>query len=631
MPLRLHVVIISWDGYHDRARAIADALVGEVDALSVVTSNARGTAEDGPGEWVLVPQSWYFGRKFRAALDLVADDTVMLQIQADTHSDDWPAVARACARAFAERPDIGLWIPDITWTPWPVDVVSEGEIPGTPLLRVAQTDGIVWALHPDLLPSLRALDYEGNNLGWGIDWVALHEAAQQGRIAVRDLSCPVHHPQSRGYDNAEAAQHMKNFLGQLPGPAQREIMDRYHALAARARRALGQTDRQAPPPHRPPPLPFLRQPQIAEIALAGGEVFVRAAGRDFAARADVLIGEIAYPLAMLDGTPPRGLIPQRFPMHAVDTPTAYQQRNDLGEWQVDGWQSLRVIPDFAARTQSIPLSGHLLVDPQDGAQVFCAQLAVHRGKGDLVVRLMDSIGRLRHEVRTPFDTVFAGGNSPQGYKFVRLPLPETREQLSLELRIDCTESFETSAEQPAVFFLAEPRICAACDGPISPVLSQSDRVRGDTHWYHCTLPVPFGDAARRIVLRYGGWEEVLATEPAARVTLTADHGGALDLGSDTTLEASVWFNGVPGLALTLSPGTTRMHIPAAYLTGAPLFIELRDASGSFAYWRHWCAPTAKHDPAPPAISGPLARDLPARYAAVRKHLATPSLASPCPA
>lgn len=626
MPQRPHVVIISWDGYHDKAAAIAAALTGATDKITVIYSNAADTPEAGHGTWVRVPHSWYFGRKFRHALDLVAPDEVMLLIQADTHSEDWAALAAGCAACFAQHPQVGLWIPDINWTPWPADVVGQGMLPQTNLMQVAQTDGIVWALHPDLLGPLRALSYAGNNLGWGIDWVALHMADTQGKIAVRDMSYPVHHPQSRGYGNAEAAQNMKTFLGQLPAPTQQAIMASYHRLAALRRTALGQdTPAHAPRAQAAPmPMPFLRDPDITQAIVIAGHVYLRTAGTRLDATASLHSDGIRIPLAPLTGPPSRRHVPQALDLQPVDTATAFQQLNDLGDWQVDGWPTLRVIPDFSARTQSIPLSGRMAIDPAEGPQTFCANLAVHRGKGDLVICLSDIQGIHVHELCAPFETVQAGGDRTDGYQSVTLDLPASDQPLFLELRIDCRETFETSAEQPAVFFVARPRVRAAQDtSPLIPATCHSAQQRGDGPWYHARLPVTFGPHAREVALVQGRARTALLSVPATTITLLHDHGDAIDLHADTAGMASVWFNGVAALTLPLPQGETRIQIPAHHQTGQPLFTELRDASGTYALWRHWSTPQA------PACD-PWARALPARSAGLRKHMADPASAEVIP-
>jgi hypothetical protein len=142
-------------------------------------------------------------------------EDVLLQIQGDVSCEDWPALVATCAQRFAEYPNLGLWSPDIDNTPWPTAGVSAGEIQGTPLALVAQTDSIVWAMRRPIYERLQQLDLQANNLGWGVDWAALTFAYSNGLIAVRDRAVRIHHPAGTGYDQVQANQQMRVFLSRL--------------------------------------------------------------------------------------------------------------------------------------------------------------------------------------------------------------------------------------------------------------------------------------------------------------------------------------------------------------------------------------------------------------------------------
>lgn len=637
--MRLHAIIISWEGYFDKAHAIATALAGSVDALTVIYSNAAETPQTGPGTWVQVPQSWYFGRKFRASLDMVGPDDLMLQIQADAHSDDWPALAARCAQCFATHRDIALWTPDVNWSPWHAQVVGDGMIAQTGLLRVRQTDGIVWALHPVLYPVLRAPEYDSNNLGWGIDWLAMLTADQHAMIAVRDMTCPVDHPYARGYPNAPAAQHMKNFLSQLPPADQRAILIAHDTLDARKQAFAGRL----PPPSQPPspaipptpettlmPWPFFRAPtavKLSEAFVIAGHVYVKAAGRDVQARATIQSGGVASPLTLMHSNPPYDRITRGFPLHAVDSKTAYQQLDGLKEWQVDGWHTLRVIPDFTARRQTITLSGDTMLMPADGPQIFTANLAVHRGKGNLVVRLSDTTGTPVHEHRCRFDTANWGGEHAEHYKHVQIALEQSDQPLRLTLHIETEETPETTRDQPAVFFVARPRLRGAGKyATLAPAITQARKPRGDAVWYAATLGPAPQPGVREVALVAGKTRVPLLSVPDVRITLTRDHGHMLELHADCALSVSVWLAGAPCFVMALETGGNTLHLPAVDAAGAPALLELRDTSGTLLLWHTWVVPHAQTLPLP--ASGIAQRDLlsrrDARMAALRQHLANPA-------
>lgn len=213
--LRIHVFIIGWEGKLERARAIATALAGMAPRVTVVYSNAAEMDVDGPGEWVRVPNTDFFGRKFRRCLDLFEGD-IFLLIHADTDFSDWPALVQRCKDSFAAIPEMGVWAPDFTnthWTTPKVTILPVDRLAG--LVSVAQTDGIVFAMPKPVIARLRRLDYDDNNMGWGIDFAAIAYARTTGMLVCRDMTLTVGHEQSRGYRGAAAAEQMRQFYTQL--------------------------------------------------------------------------------------------------------------------------------------------------------------------------------------------------------------------------------------------------------------------------------------------------------------------------------------------------------------------------------------------------------------------------------
>jgi len=636
----IHAIIISWDGHFEKALAIAEALEGSVERLSVIYSNAADTAETGPGAWVQVPQSWYFGRKFRKSLDLVAQGEVMLQIQADAHSDDWPDLVAHCAQAFAQHPGIGIWSPDITVTPWPSEVVGCGMLGDTRLELVRQTDGIVWALHPDLLSSLATLDYSRNNLGWGIDWVALHKTLSLDRIAVRDLACHVVHPESRGYHSGAAAQHMKNFLAQLSPEVQLDIMtlhkeleDRRMAVAAQMTSLVGgrhiTSARIAE--HFYMPQPFFQTKsalQIDEAIVAAGSVYVKASGKNIEASVGVQAGGERFALHRLDQAPSPELIARSFPMAVYKSDTVYQQLNDLDEWQVEGWSTLRVVPDFNTSTQLIALDGAIVVAPSDGPQVFEAYLSAHRAQGDLLLRLVDDAGTTVHEMRRPFDAARAGGSDPAQYQFVEIHLPQVRDALRLTLHIQSRQTTAATPEKPSIFFLARPLVRAAGNTVLMPAVLTSQTRISDAVWYRAIIGTVPDETRTQISLTLGKEHVPLLTVPFTRVSLINDWGHVVDLNADRPFAATVWINGAACFAVEMNAGYNGINLPVKYLTGVHSLMELRDASGTVTFWRNWILPRRQVTTLATLQTetrGPYPSDLfaqsPARFEAMRNHLA----------
>lgn len=210
---RVHAFVISWAGHGDAAIAIARALGDHVDELTVIHSDPTGLAPPGTLGWEIVPDSHFYGMKFKRSLELFTGD-VMLQVQADTNCDDWPALVAAARRAFTTRENVAVWGPDVNFTPMPEFLTGLGTADGS-LHHVAIIDGIVWAISAEVCDRLGTFDYRLNNIGWGIDWAAATFALASGREVLVDVSVRVEHPMSRGYDTSRAEAQMDIFLGNL--------------------------------------------------------------------------------------------------------------------------------------------------------------------------------------------------------------------------------------------------------------------------------------------------------------------------------------------------------------------------------------------------------------------------------
>lgn len=210
----MHAFIICWTGMEENARAIAEAIVDDAEFLTVIYSNNQESDTTGPGTWIRVPDAWFYGMKFRECLRLHRSG-IMLQIQADANSADWGKVLRNCRQAHADHAMLGIWGPDLDYTPWNIDIAKTGDLEKGRLALVAQTDGIVWSLSEQILARLGELDYECNNIGWGIDWIAIAYARCHNLLVARDLSITIQHPSGTAYSRDLATEQMQAFLAQM--------------------------------------------------------------------------------------------------------------------------------------------------------------------------------------------------------------------------------------------------------------------------------------------------------------------------------------------------------------------------------------------------------------------------------
>ena len=211
----IHAFVISWEGQQDNAVNISKLISHGVDKLTVIYSNKNNEPHHGTGNWSQVDSSVFFGGKFKRALDLFEED-VFLLIHADAEYDDWPHLVSVCRSVMADD-RVGIWGPDIDYTPWNTERVKLAEvtISGFSQYVVAHTDAIVAAFSRGVANRLKRLSYDGNNLGWGIDWAAICYCYARQYYVVRDREVKVNHPNVTGYSGQQALLEMNSFIEQL--------------------------------------------------------------------------------------------------------------------------------------------------------------------------------------------------------------------------------------------------------------------------------------------------------------------------------------------------------------------------------------------------------------------------------
>ena len=212
--ISLHTFIISWPGFEAKASKIEHSLPPRIGKVHVIHSPGNSSDFEIPPHWVVLPDDSFYGAKFLKSLELCSSD-VMLQIQADADSVDWPEVIRQCQSAFAENHDLGLWAPLVDWTPWSLSRTSLDRQKKDSPQRVSMVDGIVWALGTKTLRRLRELDFSVNPLGRGIDLAAASFVMANGQHAIVDPRVRVTHPRGSGYSEADANHQLHVFLTQL--------------------------------------------------------------------------------------------------------------------------------------------------------------------------------------------------------------------------------------------------------------------------------------------------------------------------------------------------------------------------------------------------------------------------------
>ena len=214
--MRLHAFIIGWSGWENSCESIAAMVFPHVEKLTVVYSNSGEVEYEGVGEAVRVPNDWFYGRKFEECLRRF-DGDVMLQIHADAFLDraGWARLIERCRYSFGKYESLGVWAPEINYTPWDFDLVEISDTDDECLKSVAQTDGVVWALSNKVLERLKFIEFEQNNLGWGVDWISIAYSFSNNLLVLRDVSVCVDHPRGSGYLGKQAVAQMNIFLKQM--------------------------------------------------------------------------------------------------------------------------------------------------------------------------------------------------------------------------------------------------------------------------------------------------------------------------------------------------------------------------------------------------------------------------------
>ncbi len=212
---KIHAFIISWAGKHTNSIDIAEKIKNQVGKVTIIYSDPDSEISlPSSCETHRVPNDWFWGRKFKACLDLFESD-LMLIIQGDVYCNNWDAAIAKCTQSFYCNENIGVYAPVVDYAYFDLNKTFIERLNDSSLSIVALVDGIVFAISKSIVSRLIKLKYDENKYGWGILWAAVSYAYSNGLIAVLDDSVKVSHPESRGYDSETAHLQMVKFLQQL--------------------------------------------------------------------------------------------------------------------------------------------------------------------------------------------------------------------------------------------------------------------------------------------------------------------------------------------------------------------------------------------------------------------------------
>ncbi|SES39278.1 Glycosyl transferase family 2 [Tranquillimonas rosea] len=593
----VHAVVIGWDGMHERALRIARELAPVVARLTVIYSNESGTPETGPGDWIGVPQSWFFGPKFAEAVRGHGTEDVMLQIQADAQHEDWGALARHVGRVWAETPALGVWAPSIDWTPYAAEWAVRDHVPGTMLYRVAQTDGIVWALARPVVERFAALDYDDNNLGWGLDWAAAALAAACGLEVVRDTAVSVHHPKGRGYSSQEASRQMRRFLSQLTSEERRLIAARESLIETRQepvritilseeRPGLGRWRalRESAPAPLPANLP------VSETLLREGRLWVRCAPE----AAEGLCagrGGLSVPLVPDPDGPAIGQAPVPLPLAPSSAGAVRFDTRGFEAWRVAGLETGRLIVEdpAAAETSRCPVTEGVTVPAAEGELELSVALAAHRAEARLVLEEAGPDGAAGEPVDTvAFDRTFTGGQALDGYQVVRFRIPAAGRDRTLRLVADRFHRPEGVAGGKSVLFVTAPLLLkpSALPDLVWPARRRAPGAETAEHAWHSTAAGALsGTGPPRVELEWDGGRQTLVDLAGLGAEVELLQDSVLRLRAQREDRLAVWIDALPAFQVTVGPMPRTVPLSErARKTALAGRIELRDLTGTFVLW-----------------------------------------------
>jgi hypothetical protein len=213
-PDDIHVFVISWAGRHQDSLKIAREIGAHANKVSIVYSDPDDQIELPFAGAMKVPDSMYFGGKFKTCLDN-CNSSLMLIIQADASCDNWPDLIGKCKTAFLKIKNLGTWAPLVDYTAFHLGRTFMSKLHSGNYNLVAQTDCTVFAIPKIVQDRLSALHYENNVYGWGMDWTAISFGYANKMVAIVDESVKVLHPQGSNYNREAAYKQMLDFLRQL--------------------------------------------------------------------------------------------------------------------------------------------------------------------------------------------------------------------------------------------------------------------------------------------------------------------------------------------------------------------------------------------------------------------------------
>lgn len=596
----LAVGIISWDSMHDAAHRIAEAVHADVDDLVVIYSNIDSATETGPGRWVQAPQDDYFGHKFRTLLDEVQPDNTLLLIQADATCPDWHSLINRYKLVMNMQPTIGLWSPSIDNTAFPNALVAVGEAMNG-LINVLQTDAIVLGICPEVVARLASLDYQRNNLGWGIDWVGVGYCQSHSLRVVRDLTQEVGHPRSRGYDSREADAQMDDFLRQL-APVEVEALnaekEKLQKISLR-RNGSSHLGRLILEDICIMKDSFLHSDgglldHVSFLVVTSEHVVFspKHPAEKFSVRrngAEVLAvprAETAFIPKMLD-----------FRLRSEEEVNAEFVSGDT--WSCPGQSTMRFAFPYHSAQLSVDLIDPLQLEASIGDVQLCLGAAIHRVNADILVAWQDTLDPdRREETWVKLEGQYTGSAEIGDYQAIKVRIPETGGPRLLSIKLFYWNNTR-SEPNAGVILCTRPYLISmtAAEAKTSPLVIMSDDTSSGDGVPRYEIRFTASDEEVKLVA--GNAEFLLVPAQRHGVQLFED-GCALLARADEYTSQALHVNGRATRMLWVGPEPQSISVNSELMSDPGTLVELRDPTGNVINARF--KPVQQETDAPPALS-----------------------------
>ena len=571
--------VISWHGMQPAAAIIADGVVGRVTDLVVIYSNREGLVETGAGRWIGVPDADFFGRKFRRLLDEVPLGHALLLIQADASCSNWGALVERFASLLRTRDDVGLWSPEIDNTAFPTDLVAVG--PDRHGLReVVQTDGIVLGIAPRVVDRLRQLDYQANNLGWGIDWAAIAHCRGSRLKAVRDLTQRVSHPVLRRYDGARAEAQMQDFLGQLTREERDFVADALDFLKARKNRKDGRASEEA----QDVGINFIMNTMdhgfddallahVTALAVHGGEILISPRDPAVKLALDQGDGRPQTLDASLQGVWPRVLAFVQSPDSSTKTElvTGFT-------WSYPRKSTLQTVFARGLGPRRVPMTEPLDLPAGCGDVHLRFGVVAHRANIEVIVEVADvEDGRAIEEFVFPVDPKYTGLLQKGDYQKIDVRISGADPARRVRVLLNYLDGEEERHEPPLALasrpYLVGAAAAGITDSPI--VYIADDHPPGQAPEFALQV-APTG---REVSILVGEQSHTLIPARQDGVTLRFDGTNVLAT-ADLPVTATLFINGRARRTVWVGPEPLVLEVEASVIEHGDATFELRDATGS---------------------------------------------------